>query len=114
MQLRESNMKNVHITPEMRADPEYGAALIIFDKIKEGHSFIDVRGVGIDKEGLLNRRGWSSGEWIMVRIALDLFDRGCVKKYGFEPASVGEMVHVLDTDWYRVVLEAVNHRRRGM
>ena len=101
---------NPHITPARRQDSQYGAALYVFDAIGRGHDCVIAE--GIDKEGLLRASGaWAHGEQVLIRIALDLFDRGCVRGNGFTPASIGEMVDVLDPSGFRTAVEAIQIAR---
>ena len=100
-----------HITPERRRDPQYAAAIHIFDKLGWGHRYIVPE--GIDKAGLLRAlRGSSHGEQIMMKVALDLFDPGCVAAHGCEPAGWGKATAVLDPSNLKIIIEAM-HIVRG-
>lgn len=104
--------QNKYITPERLSDRRYGAAIRLFDAIRRGHSYVER--YGIDKERLLrDSRKWSDGEKIVVKVALDLFDPGCVAANGYVPAHAGEIVGVLDDRLYPAVLSAIQFAREG-
>jgi hypothetical protein len=95
-----------------RTDPQYAAAAIIFDEVPAAWQYC-VDG-GVHKAELLEASGvWSHGEQILVRVALDLFDPGCVLRCGHTPAHMGEITNVLGSDFFGVFLEAVSVARRG-
>lgn len=97
---------NPHVTPERSRDPQYAAAFHIFDKLRCGYRFVVAE--GINKAGLLRAlRGGSHGELLMAKVALDLFDPGCVAEIGYDPAGWGEVTAVLDGDNLRTVIEAM-------
>src|SRR5690606_27442401 len=80
-------MPNVHVTAERWRDPQYAAAFYVFSRMrfsdKRRACFARVESAGIDKAGLLEEaRAWSHGERVLVKIALDLFDPGCVAAAG--------------------------------
>src|SRR5690606_41259009 len=70
---------------------------------------------GIDKEGLLaESRAWSHGEQVLVKIALDLFDPGCVVSAGHPPAGWGEVAYLLDRENMAIVLTALRIARQEL
>ena len=104
--------KNKYITPERLSDPQYGAAIRLFNAVGRGHAYVEK--FGIDKERLLSdSRKWSTGEQIVVKVALDIFEPGCVTAYGYVPANVGEIVGTLDSRLYPAVVDAMAFARRG-
>ena len=103
--------QNPHITPARLRDSQYAALFYVFDKLGRGHRFVVAE--GINKAALLKESGtWSRGEQIMIKIALDLFDPGCVAENGYKPAGWGEAAAVLDGANLRTVIEAM-HIVRG-
>lgn len=101
---------NRHVTADRWSNPQYGAAFYLFTRVPRAFGF--VTDAGIEKAALLQASGtWSHGEQILVRVALDLFDPGCVRARGYRDASVGEIVGVLDADSLQVVLTAMQIAR---
>jgi hypothetical protein len=111
-QLQEEDVtkQNTYMTAERWRDGQYGAAFHIFMKIGRGTEY--VVGAGIEKAALLEAAGrWSHGEQIMVKVALDLFDPGCVAANGHRPANVGDLAGVLDSGNFKTVVEAIQISR---
>lgn len=74
--------------------------------------YIDADWRGVDKETLLAAAGsWSSGEALITKIALDLFDPGCVAELGYEVPGPGRMCGTLDEDSYDAVANAMRIAR---
>lgn len=97
---------NLFIIEGRRNDPQYAAAIHLFHAIGRGHEYI-VQG-GIDNEQLLeDSRAWSHGEQIVIKIALDLFDPGCVPASGAKSAGWGEAGAVLSDRLISAVTEAI-------
>jgi hypothetical protein len=95
-----------------RSDPQYAAAAIIFDKVPCAWQYC-VDG-GVHKAMLLEASSvLSHGEQILIKVALDLFDPGCVVRCGHAPAHMGEITNVLGSDFFGVVLEAVSLARQA-
>lgn len=94
------------LSPSRWRDPQYGAAGYLFTIAASARHYISDQ--GIRKADLLrDARAWSSGEWVLVRVGLDLFDPGCVEELGAPPAHLGEIVAKLDGNWLRAVWTAV-------
>jgi hypothetical protein len=110
-------------TPAMRrfaalaeTDQQYAAAYYLFTCLrwpeKRRAVFGYVIEYGIDKAGLLKAiRPWSHGEQILVKVALDLFDPGCVKALRHKPAGFGEAVNVLDDEHIDEIITAIRIAR---
>jgi len=95
-----------------RRDSQYAAAARIFDFIARCWAYADDDGVR--KQDLLDTAGaWSQGEYILVRIALDLYDPGCVIEHGHSSANVGEIAGALDDRFYNVYQDAMRLARAG-
>ena len=110
-------MPNVHVTAERWRDPQYAAAFYVFSRMrfsdKRRACFARVESAGIDKAGLLeDARAWSHGERVLVKIALDLFDPGCVAAAGHAPAGWGEAANVLDRENMDTALAALRLARQ--
>ena len=110
-------MSNPYVSIDRWRDQQYGAAFYLFaclrwaDKRRSCFSFV-VSG-GIEKGKLLRTiRPWSHGEQILVKVALDLFDPGCVKENRGKPVDFGEAASVLDSGHIQHVINAV-HIARG-
>lgn len=91
-----------HLTQREWRDRQWGACLYLFHTMRnpehERACFGHV-GPGIDKARLMNLAStWSRSEYLMIRLALDLFDPGCVVEYGHPPAAIGECIAVLDDE----------------
>ena len=103
---------NTSVPSERLREPRLSAAMHIFNTIERGGRYVNHG--GIDIERLL--RGidgtWSHGAQIMAKIALDLFDPGCVAANGYKPAGWGEAAKVLDSGNLQTVIEAM-HIARG-
>lgn len=91
-----------HVTQHEWLDRQWGAALFVFHSMRNPdieRACFDHVGPGIDKAGLLElASSWARSEYLMIRLALDLFDPGCVVEHGHRPPAVGECVEVLDEE----------------
>lgn len=101
-----------HATDYRWNSPQYGAAFYIFASMRDP-SVRDVcwshvvRG-GIETAALLSTaQSWSHGEFILAKVAVDLFQPGGVEERGHTPAHVGELVGALDDGYLAVVLNAM-------
>jgi hypothetical protein len=104
------NYGNPHVTPQRWSDAQYGAALYLFTR--EARAFRYVTGDGIDKDGLLRAcRAWSTSEAIIIKVAMELFDPGCVRSSGYGDATVGEIVSWLDATSFIAVVNAMQIAR---
>lgn len=72
--------------------------------LKGCEDLIDVQRQSIDVEPLLETGGWSHGEKLLARVALDMWN-------GSGHTPLGELMYTLDDGNLRAVLEAVALRR---
>lgn len=110
------NNSNPHVTAERWHDQQYAAAFYIFSQLrwrdKRAACFAHVVEHGIEKAKLLKViRAWSHGEQVLVKIALDLFDPGCVKENRGRPVDFGEAANILDAENLETVFNAVRIAR---
>jgi hypothetical protein len=88
-------------------DRQYAAAAQVFDLLPAAWAYCNKDGVL--KKSLLDASAeWSHGEQVLIKVALDLYDPGCVRGNGHETADIGEVVNVLTGAFYRCFIEAVN------
>jgi hypothetical protein len=95
---------------ERKLSSQYGAAALVFDFVPRCWAFCDDHGVR--KGDLLEAaRAWSHGEQILIKVALDLFDPGCVRQNGHVPADAGEIANVLGDRFFSVFCQAMRMAR---
>jgi hypothetical protein len=90
-----------------QCDPQYAAAAVLFDRVPLAWEYcLDY---GVKKAELLEAavRTLSHGEEVLIKVALDLFHPGCVQRCGHTPASVGEIIAILDSSGYRAFCKAL-------
>lgn len=98
------------------SDRQYAAALFLFACLrwpdKRRACFDQMSLYGIEKGKLLRQiRAWSHGEQVLIKVALDLFDPGCVRNFRHRPAGFGEAVSVLDSGHMDDVITAMRIAR---
>lgn len=99
-----------------RVDRQYAAAYFLLSRLrwdeKRHAAFSYITENGIEKGKLLRAiRAWSHGEQIIVKVALDLFDPGCVRQNRARVPDVGEIAGVLDSGHMRDVIGAIRIAR---
>lgn len=63
---------------------------------------------GPDVERMLGTLGtWSRGEQIMIKVALDLHDPGCVEESGREPATINDLILSIDDANFATVFAGI-------
>lgn len=106
------------VDPRQLLDPQYAALIHLADTpLLAGRlePFLWWDGAhlrGVMKEEALRASGaWSHGEQILLKIALDLFDPGCVVAAGHANPGWGEVAGTLSTEPFRAAVAALTIAR---